>query len=278
MSGMEVPALLIGVASLFGSCVDAFTCFKTAQRAGEDIEILLLKLDIEKTRLLVWGNEIGMFSMDRQDSNLQNERTITLLSRILGQLQILLTNSEALRGTYGLQTQVDSPGKAVDFLSSKSLAVFRTSSSRFWTRHASKLKSDRLTARGGVIARTKWAIYAKERFQGLVNDVKQFIDTLYELVPVERETQESIIKADIEAILDLSQLRLVEVATEDSYRAYSETAASVIEASEKGTADRRTTEDYLREIEVLPPPDPSSKQQAGDPTVQKNFGRQAQYP
>lgn len=164
MSGLEVPAFLIGVASLFSSCVDAFTYFKAAQRADEDIEILLLKLDIEKTGLLVWGNEIGIFTVNQQHSRLHDEGVITLLARILGQIEKLLTDSESLRSSYGLKTQESPRGRAVDFLSSKSLAIFRTSSSRFWTRNASRLNPDPQPIGGGVVAKTKWAIYAKERF------------------------------------------------------------------------------------------------------------------
>lgn len=275
MSGLEVPAFLIGVAGLFSSCVDAFTYFKAAQRADEDIEILLLKLDIEKTRLLVWGNEIGIFTANQQHSRLHDEGAVTLLARILGQLEKLLTDSERLRSSYGLRTQESPRGRAVDFLSSKSLAIFHTSSSRFWTRTASRLNSDPQPIRGGVVAKTKWAIYAKERFQGLVNDVKHFIDNLYELVPIDRETQESIIKADIESILDLSQLRLVEAATEDSYRVYSAAAASVIVASENGTIDRRTVEEHLRDVEEPNQQNLSAQPQAGHLDSNQNLGRQA---
>jgi hypothetical protein len=274
MSGLEVPAFLIGVAGLFSSCVDAFTYFKTAQRTDEDVEILLLKLDIEKTRLLVWGNEVGIFNVNLQHSKLHEEGTVTLLERILDQIKRLLTDSERLRASYGLRIQESPPGKTIDFLSSKSLAIFRTSSSRFWTRNASRHGSDPQSARGGVVARTKWAIYAKEEFQGLVNDVKDFIDSLYQLVQVDRQIQDSIIKADIESLLDLTQLRLVEAATEDSYRAYSAAAASVIRASENGTIDRRTVEEHLRDIEELNQQNLSTQPQAGHLVPGENLGKE----
>jgi hypothetical protein len=274
MSGLEVPGFLIGVASLFSTCIEAFTYFKAAQRADEDVEILLLKLDVEKTRLLIWGNEVGIFNTNQQHSRLHDEETVTLLARILGQIERLLTDSEQLRSSYGLRTQESTQDRVLDFLSSKSLAIFRTSSSRFWARNALRLNYDSRPARGNVVARTKWAIYAKERFQGLVNDVKHFIDNLYELVPVDRETQDNIIKADIESILDLSQLRLVEAATEDSYRTYSAAAGSVIRASENGTVDRRNVEERLRDIEDLNQ-NLSIWPQARNLGPNENLGRQA---
>ncbi|KAI3318915.1 hypothetical protein HD806DRAFT_510376 [Xylariaceae sp. AK1471] len=249
MSGVEIPGIIIGVAGLFSSCVDAFAYFKAAQRTDTDIEKLLLKLDIEKTRLLVWGNESGIFSMDRWHSNLHNQSTVTLLERILTQIEELLTDAEKLR-LYGLRVPETPLGETIDYVSSNSLAIFRASSSRFWTRNASRLST---TVRRSVIARTRWAIYEREKFQGLVNDVKEFVDAVYDLVPVDRETQESIIVADIESILDISRLRIVEAATEDSYRVYSKAAESVVASTEAGTVDRRTVEEHLRDIELMQP-------------------------
>jgi hypothetical protein len=41
-----------------------FGYFKAAQSLTEDLKILLVKLDIEKTRLLIWGNAVGILKID----------------------------------------------------------------------------------------------------------------------------------------------------------------------------------------------------------------------
>ena len=240
---------MIGVAGLFSSCIDAFSHFKAAQTAEDDVDTVLLKLDVEKTRLLLWANEIGIYSVNRQHAKLFDEPIANLLSRILTKIQAKLTDSEQLRASYGVGTLEAPQAKAVTYLSSNGFEIFRRSSHRFWTRYACRLRSDRPPGEGSILAKTKWAIYEKEKFQALVNDVKHFVDSLYELVSVDQETQVNVFKADIESILDISQLRLVEAATEDSYRVYSTIAASVIEASETGTVDRRTVEERLRDSE-----------------------------
>ncbi|KAK5044958.1 hypothetical protein LTR84_010330 [Exophiala bonariae] len=245
MSGVEVPAFLIGVAGLFGSCVDAFAYFKLAQRADREVEVVLLKLDIEKTRLLIWGDQVGMFSASHQDHRLLDKRVVGLIQRILSQIESLLTDSEKLRASYGVRNPDSSLDKAVDYVSSKSLAVFRTSASRFWTRNASKLA----TKTTGKLLRTKWAIYEREKFQSLINDLSDFIDNLFELFKVAREVQDRVIIEDIESILDIAHLDIIEEATEDSYRRYSQAAASVRALTEAGTVDRRTVEEHLRDVE-----------------------------
>lgn len=257
MSGLEVPGILLGVAGLFSSCVDAFTYFRLAQSADRDVEVALLKLDVEKARLLIWGSEVGVFFTSPQNPQLLDLRIAEVIQKVLSQVESLLTDSERLRTSYGIRT-LETPSnsnRVVDYVSSKSLAVFRISASRFWTRNASRLS---LATGQNKVARTKWAIYERERFQGLVNDVKHFVDSLFDLVSISRESQDRVIIDDIESILDASHLAIVEEATEDSYRVYSEAAASARASTEAGTIDRRSLEERLRDVVgyVGPRPDP----------------------
>lgn len=252
MSGLEIPGFLVGVAGLFSSCIDAFSYFKTAQHADHEIEVLLLKLDIEKSRLLVWGNEMQIFSMNRQGSWLRDQSNVALLERVFLQIDSLFTNSEKLR-KYGLRVSETPLGRAIDYVSSRSMAVFYTSSKLFWVRNALKLKElNELNAenrRRSLTARAKWAIYEKEKFQGLINEVKHFVDHLYEVAQVDLKRQEDIIVTDIESIVDISQLRLVEEATEGSYRVYSEAALSARASTVARFDDLRTIEEHLRDTE-----------------------------
>jgi len=248
MSGLEVPGLLIGVASLFSSCVDAFVYFKLAQHADREVEIVLLKLDVEKARLLIWGNEVGIFSANRQYPQLLDNSVAEVIQRILCQIETLLTDSEKLRTSCGVRTLETPLARVVDYISSKSLAVFRTSASRFWTRNSSQLST---VTRRTHVTRLKWAIYEREKFQGLVNNVKDFVNDLFKLTGVHRNIQDRAIVEDIESILDISHLSVVEEATEDSYRVYSQAAASTRASTEAGTADRRSVEERLRDMETL---------------------------
>jgi hypothetical protein len=240
MAGVGEVLGAIGLAALFSSCVDCFGYFKASQRMERDSQILLVKLDIEKTRLLVWGNAVGIFdatsshSGPAQNSIINDEAACQLIGRCLKSIESVLTDAEHLTRDCGVVEQHHPRQREIDFVSANSMAVFRTSWRRFFVRNSSALPR-----RDGLLARTKWAIYRKELFQGLINHLKDLVDGLYVLVPHVTQVLNNTVEADVECLTSLEELRLFEAATEDSYRAWSAVASSVISASEPGTAASR---------------------------------------
>jgi len=249
MSGgvLEIPAFVIGVAGVFTACIDAFGYFKLYQNATRDIEVVLLKLDIEKARLLIWGENVGILSPNRRYPQLLDERVAELIDKILTKIRELLTDSDKLRTSYGVRTLDSSVSQAVDYISAKSLAIFKRSASRFLARNSTRLAS---FARGSPAARTRWAIHEREKFQELVIDLSHFVDSLFELINIGRETVDRDIIEDIESIIDISRLTVVEDATEN-YPAYLEAARSAKASTEAGTLDRRTVEESIRDVEGI---------------------------
>jgi hypothetical protein len=56
----EAISLVLGVTSMFSTCIDCFRLVNTARLTDEDLAILLVKLDLQKTRLWIWGDEVGL--------------------------------------------------------------------------------------------------------------------------------------------------------------------------------------------------------------------------
>ena len=64
---MEVAGLtfgILGVANVCSTCLTAFNLIGTAKDANIDYELLSIKLDIEKTRLLQWAEGVGLLSQE----------------------------------------------------------------------------------------------------------------------------------------------------------------------------------------------------------------------
>ena len=123
--------------------------------------------------------------------------------------------------------------------------VFKTSYKRFCVRFASK------TNLNSLISKTKWAIRDKAKFEGLIVYLKGFIDGLYQVLPIPRETQDQTFGDDIASIIDITKLRLIQTACEESYRTWSNKANEIIRESESGTIDRRNIEERLQDADFI---------------------------
>lgn len=259
---VEPVSLTIGVvalASLFSTCIECFDYFKAGQAIEEDFELLLVKLDVEKTRLLIWGNAVGVLKPEGEGrvADLNNSQKAELIGRCMDSIKSLLSDTDKFQNLYGLRSagDIEKNARNHSILSSNSMNVFKTSYRRFWARFAGN------QSRSTLAMRTRWAIHDKTKFEGLVHHLKDLIDGLNEVVLVNRETQDQIMHDDIVSILDISKLRLIQSACEGSYTTLSKTASTVIEASEFGTIDRRNIEEWLGDAKGM------SDDEEGDVTV-----------
>ena len=98
---MEVAGFTIGaitLASLFSTCIECFDYIRSFQSSDEDFDMLLVKLDLEKTRLLIWGNSVGVLQASGEGRALQldDTRIMTTVRRCSQKISVLLTDSNEL--------------------------------------------------------------------------------------------------------------------------------------------------------------------------------------
>ncbi|MCJ1354936.1 MAG: hypothetical protein MMC33_004926 [Icmadophila ericetorum] len=222
---VEPVSLTIGVvalASLFSTCIECFDYFRAVQALEEDFELLLVKVDVEKTRLLIWGNAVSVLKPEGEGRvpELNNSQKTVLIGRCLERIKSLLSHTDKFQNLYGLQSSADAEKDSRNhhILSINSMSVFWTSYRRFWARFAGD------QSRSTLAMRTRWAIHDKANCP----------------------CQERDAGSDyIVSILDISKLRLIQSACEGSYTTLSKAASIVIAASEFGTIDRRNIEEWL---------------------------------
>jgi hypothetical protein len=132
MVPVEPISLTIGVAALFSTCIECFEYLKAAQVFEDDLKILLVKLDLEKTRLLIWGNAVGVLkdATEERAPGLGDSVKVESISKCLKCIKSLLSDADKLQKEYGVQAAQIAEGKRsknVDFVSSNSMSVFKTS-------------------------------------------------------------------------------------------------------------------------------------------------------
>jgi len=275
MIPVEPISLTIGIAALFSTCIECFDYIKAAQSLEEDLERLLVKLDLEKTRLLIWGNAVGVLKdvPEERTPGLDDPIKVDSISGCLKCIKSLLSDADKLQKEYGLHAAQNTESKGdknVDFVSSNSMNIFKISYKRFWARNSATQD------KAGVLSKTKWAIHNKASFEGLIVHLKDFIDGLYQVIPVSRESQDRLIQDDMASILGLSKLQLVKEACEEaSYRAWSEMASVIIEESIKGTTDRRNFEELMRDIKDVDVPIENEKEKKSSKAVLLKFNTTA---
>ena len=92
----------------------------------------------------------------------------------------------------------------------------------------------------GALDKTRWAIHDAAKFEKLITDLKDLIDGLIARVPAPMERQDQKIKDDIASMVDnITGLKLVQEACEETYPSWHDAASAALDASEVDTVDGR---------------------------------------
>jgi hypothetical protein len=61
---VSLAIVAVSLASLFSLCVQCFELIEVGYNLGVDYGLLIVKLSIEKRRLMIWGKAIGILRLD----------------------------------------------------------------------------------------------------------------------------------------------------------------------------------------------------------------------
>jgi len=241
MIPVEPISLSIGIAALFTTCIQCFEYFKAATTLRKDFGILLLTLELEEERLLIWGEVIGIGSKDwSEDLTFKGEsKRQDLARRCLAAIKSLLEDAEGLKSTYGVQPAAATARSASrQSITSNALKRFR-------------VRLGRSPNKIGVLDQTRWAIHDAAKFQKLIGHLRDMIDGLMRDASVPQDTHDERIQDDIASMIDdISSLRLFSEACGDVYPTWSATARTAIDASELGTTDGHLVNHRLEQYQA----------------------------
>jgi Prion-inhibition and propagation len=169
----------VGLATLFSACIECFDYFQVGKYIKKDLSYLLIRLDFEKTQLLVWGNGIEILKVEREDRHpwLADRTAFRQVENALKTIRTLLCGADSLHKRYGLETSTEVVNRINDpnNLSANSINLYIAAWRRFCVRFAPERDGF-----GGII-RTRRAIHDKEKFQDLLKSLSRVLIALWKM-------------------------------------------------------------------------------------------------
>lgn len=202
----------VTLAALFRTCIEAFDLIQTSRHQEGDFKKLKLRLDIEKCRLYIWGELIGLTNTSEadQDRPIDRVRFPEVVREILKSVFELFHDSHKIRERYGCRQATSD-----DLLDTDQNGPIRSLAASFSN---FSIPSSHHSRTSRIIQNLVWVIHDRKKFSALVAEIKDLIDSLQGItspsVPVAR--QEGKMRRKIVDIRDTETLSLIaEVCSED---------------------------------------------------------------
>ena len=195
---------------------------------------------------MIWGDAIGILKTaeEGRDAALDSQQIAQVVQRILNCIIAIFTDSEALVARYGLQKMQPGEFSAKgSTLSTNQLSKFKASYRQFQARIEHEQNNTTL------LAKARWAIKDRNKFTDLVDEVRQFIDSLKDITESLggnlTQRQRAAIEEEIESLPDVRSIKLVKDASKNVHADWSDAATQALEMSILGREDK---EDILKWI------------------------------
>jgi len=189
-----------GVSTLFTTCVECFKYFKGGHAQRPDYELLECQFDLIKSRMLIWGNAIGIGNVVEGLTTTEEDlsQPMSFLVRSLNAIKSLREDCKSRPDEHGLRgvpETTQSSAAIRDLPSLQPLNLFQTS--RLYIRF-----------RGGqpnstsidLTWPTGWVIFDKEKFEVLVARLKELVDTLERFYPIPVAARDQTLQSSVAAI------------------------------------------------------------------------------
>ena len=248
---VEPISLSIGVvalASLFSTCVECFDLLDAGRGFGRDYELFIIQLQLEKTRLLDWGQSVGLLQTEgvQRPVDLDSPICRPVVEQALNGIRLLWTDSDQLTSRYGLQEiksdRLDLTTKPRVGLTAN--AWFKGS----WERFQVKINANQRQT--PVIKKVRWALHDHAKFKTLVDNLRNLIDALLAVTktPGTAEQRQQLMSKEIGSIPDTTVLSLLAENSPEIDRDWSEAASEALEASILDEEERVSVCNWLERV------------------------------
>ena len=203
-------ASAVTLAALFKVCIEAFDVIRTYQTQELELKKLVLRLNVEKCRLYVWGQAMGLSRPSRRKPLDECPFQATVKESLDFILEVF-NDSHKIKDKYGCKEfarsmQIDNEG-------SEMIKKFSAPFKNFKIRGAMRGKQP------DMLKKAQWVVHDRKKFQLLIQEVKELIDGLQDITKglSSIDRQDEVIYTRVMSIRDVDTLALVADVCEDDH-------------------------------------------------------------
>jgi len=216
----------ITIVKLFHTTVQVFDIVNSSKAYSSEIHVLCSKLELERTRLLKWGEIVGLTEINGIgphsicDSRLYLEQYRRPIAYHLNHLLQLFEKVDQLLEKHGVcldhadgDIQIESDGSTVTATASNKQLV-KGPVHQIFPHQLETLRRSIKHHQTSVpwFKKAKWAVYQGDHFKNFVEEIKDLVDGLHKILPdISARTTERLIQ-EIEVSEDISSLCEVQAA------------------------------------------------------------------
>ncbi|KAI1337669.1 prion-inhibition and propagation-domain-containing protein [Xylariaceae sp. FL0016] len=207
------PGTALAIVSLglqvFDGCVKAFTLLSESSSFGDDASLHQTLLTLEEHRFLGWAHAVKLHEKPWQPDPALNQQ---LAAELMGHLELLL-RPDTLKKRYKFEILDRKPSDAqdqsregnLDGSSKITATIFSNPAVRKATRHLME-RSKSIHAGNSLAKRIWWAAADRDRFQDLIQNVRDIVDGLWKLLdPITRRDTNDMLVRQLETVIQVSK-------------------------------------------------------------------------
>lgn len=200
---------IAGIPGIFRACVECFQYIRLGQRFGDDFGFCLAKLEAVQLRLTRWAEPIGLLEGKIELDSSYRDEDIIKAYKWLGQIEAAFEEAKKTSAKYADKQKAKGSQMKLELLdeddkmgSDNSIGALVAS-----VRTVTKERQKRL----GFSRKITWALYGKDDFDSLIEDLVSLTNDLVELFPLNKPRHEELCKQEICGLEKESVLALIHV-------------------------------------------------------------------
>ncbi|KAL9620740.1 MAG: hypothetical protein Q9160_004753 [Pyrenula sp. 1 TL-2023] len=241
----------VTLAALFKACVEAFDLIQASRNQEVDFKKLKLRLHIEKCRLYIWGDSMGLTDDTAHPNRIRlidEFRFPEVVREILEVIFQLFNDSFKIRDKYGCR-QATSDELLLEADQHGPISSLAASFSNFVIRASQFPNTSRTTQN------IAWIIHDRKKFGKLVAEIKDLVDSLQGItspsVPIAR--QSSVMRRKVANIPYTETLSLIAEVCSDDHPDIADVASTKADTLSSPSTHQRHVAAWTENVEIFQP-------------------------